>query len=143
MSDVSRSLLLTDLYQLTMLQVYWQHRMNDVAVFELFVRKLPPERRFMVAAGLEPALDFIEQARFDAAELEWIDRCGRFAPGFAEWLGGLRFTGDVWATPEGTVFFPVEPILRVVAPIAEAQLLETRLLNLVHLQTLIATKAAH
>jgi nicotinate phosphoribosyltransferase len=143
MSDITRSLLLTDLYQLTMLQAYWQHRMNDVAVFELFVRKLPPERRFMVAAGLESALDFIEHARFDAAELKWIAGCGRFAPGFAEWVGALRFSGDVWAMPEGTVFFPAEPIVRIVAPIAEAQLLETRLLNLVHLQTLIATKAAH
>jgi nicotinate phosphoribosyltransferase len=143
MSDVTRSLLLTDLYQLTMLQAYWQHRMNDVAVFELFVRKLPPERRFMVAAGLDSALDFIEHARFDAAELEWIAGCGRFAPGFADWVGALRFSGDVWAMPEGTVFFPAEPIVRIVAPIVEAQLLETRLLNLVHLQTLIATKAAH
>lgn len=143
MSDVTRSLLLTDLYQLTMLQAYWQHRLNDVAVFELFVRKLPPERRFMVAAGLESALDFIEHARFDVAELEWIAGCGRFAPGFADWVGALGFSGDVWAMPEGTVFFPAEPIVRIVAPIAEAQLLETRLLNLVHLQTLIATKAAH
>jgi nicotinate phosphoribosyltransferase len=143
MTDITRSLLLTDLYQLTMLQAYWQHRMDEVAVFELFVRKLPPGRRFMVAAGLESALDLIESARLDSVELEWIDRCGRFAPGFAEWLGNLRFTGDVWAMPEGTVFFPAEPILRIVAPIAQAQLLETRLLNLVHLQTLIATKAAH
>jgi nicotinate phosphoribosyltransferase len=143
MTDITRSLLLTDLYQLTMLQAYWQHRMDEVAVFELFVRKLPPGRRFMVAAGQESALDLIEHARLDSAELAWVDRCGRFAPGFAEWLGNLRFTGDVWAMPEGTVFFPAEPILRVVAPIAEAQLLETRLLNLVHLQTLIATKAAH
>lgn len=143
MTDITQSLLLTDLYQLTMLQAYWQHRMDEVGVFELFVRKLPPERRFMVAAGLESALDLIENARLDSAELEWVDRCGRFAPGFAEWLGKLHFSGDVWAMPEGTVFFPAEPILRVVAPIAEAQLLETRLLNLVHLQTLIATKAAH
>jgi len=143
MTDITRSLLLTDLYQLTMLQAYWQHRMNEVAVFELFVRKLPPGRRFMVAAGLESALDLIENARLDSAELAWVDGCGRFAPGFAEWLGNLRFTGDLWAIPEGTVFFPAEPILRVVAPIAEAQWLETRLLNLVHLQTLIATKAAH
>ena len=136
------SALLTDLYQLTMLQAYWQHRMDGVAVFELFVRKLPPERAFLVAAGLEQALDFIEQARFDAAELEWIAASGTFAPGFADWLGTMRFSGNVWAMPEGTVFFPNEPILRVVAPIAEAQWLETRILNLVHFQTVIASKAA-
>ncbi|HQR71049.1 MAG TPA: nicotinate phosphoribosyltransferase [Burkholderiaceae bacterium] len=136
------SALLTDLYQMTMLQAYWQHRMNGVAVFELFVRKLPPERAFLVAAGLEQALDFIEQARFDDAELEWVERSGTFAPGFADWLGAMRFSGDVWAMPEGTVFFPNEPILRVVAPIAEAQWLETRILNLVHFQTVIASRAA-
>lgn len=136
------SALLTDLYQLTMLQAYWQHRMSGVAVFELFVRKLPPERAFLVAAGLEQTLDFIEQARFDDAELDWIARCGTFAPGFADWLREMCFTGDVWAMPEGTVFFPNEPILRVVAPIAEAQWLETRILNLIHFQTVIASKAA-
>jgi nicotinate phosphoribosyltransferase len=136
------SALLTDLYQLTMLQAYWQHRMDGIAVFELFVRKLPPERAFLVAAGLEQALDFIEQARFDEAELDWVASCGTFAPGFADWLRELRFSGDVWAMPEGTVFFPNEPIVRVVAPIAEAQWLETRILNLVHFQTVVASKAA-
>ena len=142
MKGPSASPLLTDLYQLTMLQAYWQHRMHDSAVFELFVRKLPPQRAFLVAAGLEQALDFIEQARFDDEELGWITGCGTFAPGFADWLRELRFSGDVWAMPEGTVFFPNEPILRVVAPIAEAQWLETRILNLVHFQTVIASKAA-
>lgn len=134
------SALLTDLYQLTMLQAYWQHRMDGLAVFELFVRKLPPERAFLVAAGLEQALDFIEQARFDESELDWVASGG--APGFADWLQELRFSGDVWAMPEGTVFFPNEPVVRVVAPIAEAQWLETRILNLIHFQTVIASKAA-
>jgi len=142
MKDLGRSALLTDLYQLTMLQAYWQHRMNEIAVFELFVRKLPAERAFLVAAGLEQALDFIEQARFAPDELEWIDASGRFAPGFSRWLSELRFTGDVWAMQEGTVFFSNEPILRVVAPIAQAQWLETRLLNLMHFETTIASKAA-
>lgn len=141
MNGVSRSLLTTDLYQLTMLQAYWQHQMDDVAVFELFVRKLPPGRRFLVAAGLAPALDWIEAARFSADELSWIEHSGRFAPGFVAWLARLRFTGDLWAMPEGTPFFADEPIVRVVAPIAQAQLLETRLLNLVHFQTVIASKA--
>ena len=142
MTLASTSPLLTDLYQLTMLQSYWQHRMDKVAAFELFVRKLPAERAFLVAAGLEQALDFIEQARFTDDELAWIDGCGKFAPGFADWLRGLRFGGDVWAMPEGTVFFPSEPVLRVVAPIAQAQWLETRILNLVHFETVVASKAA-
>ncbi|HTN50375.1 MAG TPA: nicotinate phosphoribosyltransferase [Burkholderiaceae bacterium] len=142
MNGPCASALTTDLYQLTMLQAYWHHRMDGVAVFELFVRKLPSERAFLVAAGLEQALDFIEQARFDAEELAWIEHCGTFAPGFAEWLASMHFRGDVWAMPEGTVFFPNEPILRVVAPIAEAQWLETRILNLIHFQTVVASKAA-
>jgi nicotinate phosphoribosyltransferase len=142
MTLASTSPLLTDLYQLTMLQSYWQHRMDKVAAFELFVRKLPAERAFLVAAGLEQALDFIEEARFTDDELAWIDGCGKFAPGFADWLRGMRFGGEVWAMPEGTVFFPSEPVLRVVAPIAQAQWLETRILNLVHFQTVIASKAA-
>jgi nicotinate phosphoribosyltransferase len=143
MNPPCTSPLLTDLYQLTMLQSYWQHRIEGAAVFELFVRKLPPTRAFLVAAGLEQALDFIEQARFSDEELAWVDDCGIFAPGFADWLRKLRFEGDVWAMPEGTVFFRNEPVLRVVAPsIAQAQWLETRLLNLVHFQTLVASKAA-
>jgi nicotinate phosphoribosyltransferase len=142
MTLASTSPLLTDLYQLTMLQSYWQHRMDRPAAFELFVRKLPPQRSFLVAAGLEQVLDFIERAEFSDDELAWIDSCGKFARGFAEWLRALRFSGEVWAMPEGTVFFPHEPVLRVVAPIAQAQWLETRILNLVHFQTVVASKAA-
>ena len=142
MREFATSPLLTDLYQLTMLQAYWQHRMDGTAAFELFVRKLPEQRAFLVAAGLEQALDFVEQARFSDDELKWVRESGTFAPGFADWLRGMRFTGEVWAMPEGTVFFPNEPVLRVVAPIAQAQWIETRLLNLVHLQTVLASKAA-
>jgi nicotinate phosphoribosyltransferase len=141
-TDAGHSLLLTDLYQLTMLQAYWQHGMAGEAVFELFVRALPPSRRFLVAAGLESVLDLARQARFSADELAWIDACGRFAPGFARWLEGLRFEGSLYALPEGTLFFANEPMLQVVAPIAQAQLLETRILNLMHLQTVVASKAA-
>ena len=141
-TDAARSLLLTDLYQLTMLQAYWQHGMHRTAVFELFVRALPPCRRFLVAAGLESVLDLAQHARFSPDELAWIDGCGRFASGFARWLEGLRFEGDLFALPEGTVFFPDEPMLQVVAPMAQAQLLETRILNLMHLQTVVASKAA-
>ncbi|HZM36529.1 MAG TPA: nicotinate phosphoribosyltransferase [Burkholderiales bacterium] len=134
--------LLTDLYQLTMLQAYYERGMTDTAVFELFVRKLPPGRDFLVAAGLEQALEYAEGLAFREADLDWIRESGIFKPAFAERLAGLRFTGDIDAMPEGTVFYPDEPILRVAAPMPEAQLLETRILNLIHFQTVIASKAA-
>jgi nicotinate phosphoribosyltransferase len=134
--------LLTDLYQLTMLQAYYEARMTETAVFELFVRKLPPGRNFLVAAGLEQAVDFLEALRFDEEELAWVRSCGVFKPEFAERLAEFRFTGEVHAMPEGTVFFPNEPILRVTAPMPEAQLIESRLVNLVHFEVLVASKAA-
>ena len=134
--------LLTDLYQLTMLHAYYTHGMRDTAVFELFVRKLPPNRNFMMAAGLEQALDFLEGLRFTAEDLEWVEHSGLFPREFARHLENLVFTGDVHAMPEGTIFFPDEPILRVTAPMPQAQLAESRLLNLVHFETLVATKAA-
>ena len=134
--------LTTDLYQLTMLNAYYAHGMGETAVFELFVRKLPPERNFMMAAGLEQALEFLEHLRFTPEELEWIEASGKFSRGFAAHLERLRFTGDVHAQPEGTIFFPDEPVLRVTAPLPEAQLIETRLINLVHFETLVASKAA-
>jgi nicotinate phosphoribosyltransferase len=134
--------LLTDLYQLTMLQAYFEQGMTEPAVFELFVRKLPRERNFLVAAGLEQALEFIAQLRFGAEDLEWLERSKLFRPAFLEELSRLRFTGDVHAIREGTVVFPNEPLLRVVAPMPQAQLLETRVLNLLHFQTVVASKAA-
>ena len=134
--------LLTDLYQLTMLQGYFDQRMEETAVFEFFVRKLPHSRNFLIAAGLEQALEFLESLRFTAAELDWIAKHGAFRPAFVRYLESFRFTGDVHAMAEGTIFFPNEPILRVTAPIAQAQLVESRLINLLHFETLIASKAA-
>jgi len=134
--------LLTDLYQLTMLQGYYEAGMTGTAVFDLFARRLPAGRNFLVAAGLEQALAFIEALRFAPSELEWIERSGLFGAGFAARLERFRFTGDVHAMPEGTVFFPNEPVLRVTAPLPEAQLLETRILNILHYETLVASKAA-
>jgi nicotinate phosphoribosyltransferase len=134
--------LLTDLYQLTMLQAYYEQGMTDTAVFELFVRKLPPQRDFLVAAGLAQALELLETMRFGAEELDWIERSRLFKPDFAERLARWRFTGDVHAMPEGTLFFPDEPVLRVTAPMPEAQLIETRILNLIHFETVVASKAA-
>ena len=140
--DSLTSPLLTDLYQLTMLQAYYEQEMTETAVFELFVRKLPARREFLVAAGLEQALELLENMRFGPEELDWIERSRIFRPEFAARLAAWRFTGDVHAMPEGTLFFPDEPILRVAAPMPEAQLVETRLLNLMHFQTVVASKAA-
>ena len=136
----SDSVLLTDLYQLTMLQGYFDRRMEKTAVFEFFVRKLPPKRNFFIAAGLELALAFLENLRFSPEELDWISSQRSFHPEFVHYLEKLRFTGDVHAMLEGTVFFPNEPILRVTAPLPQAQLVESRLINLIHFQTLIASK---
>ena len=137
-----QSVLLTDLYQLTMLQTYVEQGMEELAVFEFFVRKLPPSRSFLLSAGLEQALEYLETLRFSDWELDWLTAGGRFSTSFVDYLARLRFTGDVHAMPEGTVFFPNEPALRVIAPLPQAQLMETRLINLLHFQTVIASKAA-
>jgi nicotinate phosphoribosyltransferase len=134
--------LLTDLYQLTMAHVYFEQGMDEIAVFELVVRRLPQKRRFLLAAGLEQAVEYLEQLRFGPADLEFLQSLGTFPQAFLDHLAELRFTGSVHAMPEGTPFFANEPILRVTAPIAEAQLVESRLLNIVHFQSLIASKAA-
>jgi nicotinate phosphoribosyltransferase len=134
--------LLTDLYQLNMLQAYLDHGETKPAVFEFFVRKLPARRGFLMAAGLEQALEFLEQLRFSAEEIEWLKRTGRFRDNLLDYLAAFRVSGDVHAMPEGTVFFADEPILRVTAPMPQAQLVETRLINILHFQSLIASKAA-
>jgi nicotinate phosphoribosyltransferase len=140
--NLAGSALLTDLYQLTMLEGYHDSGMEDIAVFEFFVRKLRPGRGFLMAAGLEQSMQFLEGLHFSSEELAWLASTGRFNKEFLASLETLRFTGDVHAMPEGTIFFPNEPILRITAPIAQAQLVETRLINLLHFQTLIASKAA-
>jgi nicotinate phosphoribosyltransferase len=140
--DPASSLLLTDLYELNMHAAYHAAGMTATAVFEFFVRKLPPSRGFLVAAGLEQVVEFLEDARLAAAELDWLRESGRFPDQALEALAEFRFAGDVDAMPEGTVFFADEPILRVTAPLPQAQLLESRLINLLHFQTLIAAKAA-
>jgi nicotinate phosphoribosyltransferase len=136
------SALLTDLYQLNMLQAYLELGQTDVAVFEFFVRKIPSQRRFLLGAGLEQALDYLENLRFSQDELSWLAQTGRFSTKLIDYLANLRFSGDVHAMPEGTAFFADEPILRITAPLPEAQLVETRLINLLHYQSLIASKAA-
>ncbi len=134
--------LLVDLYQLTMMQAYRERDMAGIAVFEFFVRKLPEQRNFLLAAGLEQVLDYLEALRFTGEELDWLSRCGHFSADFVESLASFRFSGDVDAMPEGSVFFPDEPILRVVAPLPQAQFVETRIINLLQFQVLVASKAA-
>jgi nicotinate phosphoribosyltransferase len=138
----STSPLLTDLYQINMIQAYLDHGDNEPAVFEFFVRTQPARRGFFVAAGLEQALDFLENLRFSPEEIAWLKSTGRFRQNLLDYLAGFRFTGDVHAMPEGTVFFANEPILRVTAPLPQAQFVETRLINILQFQTLIASKAA-
>jgi len=136
------SALLTDLYQLNMLQAYLDHGQTDTAVFEFFVRRLPPRRGFLMAAGLEQAIDFLENLQFSKQEIDWLRQNYRFSDGLLDYLASLRFTGDVDAMPEGTIFFANEPILRVTAPLPVAQLVETRLVNILHFQSVVASKAA-
>lgn len=136
------SALLTDLYQLNMLQAYLDHGQTDTAVFEFFVRRFPARRGFLMAAGLDQALDFLENLQFSKQEIDWLRRNYRFTDGLLDYLASLRFSGDVDAMPEGTIFFADEPIIRVTAPLPEAQLVETRLINILHFQSLVASKAA-
>lgn len=147
MSSTSHSsALLTDLYELTMAAAYFQNDLHsDIASFELFVRDMPKQRGYLLAAGLEQALDFLEQVRFSSQEIDFVQShpvFGRVTPAFFDYLKGFRFTGEVWAVPEGTPVFRDEPLLRVTAPIIEAQVVETYLLTAITFQTLIATKAA-
>lgn len=140
--DPSNSLLLTDLYQLNMMQAYSEVGMTETAVFEFFVRHLPKSRGFLMAAGLQQVVDFLLEGRFSAAELDWLRSTGRFSDRFVNQLADYRFDGDVDAMPEGTVFFADEPILRVAAPMPVAQLVETRIINFLHYETIVASKAA-
>ena len=134
--------LFTDLYELTMAAAFFREGMREPATFSLFARRLPATRAFVVAAGLEDALEYARAFRFTPDALAWLRSLGRFEPAFLEYLGALRFTGEIRAVAEGTVVFPDEPLLEVTAPLIEAQLLETALLNICHLQSVLASKAA-
>ncbi|MEE8446352.1 MAG: nicotinate phosphoribosyltransferase [Gemmatimonadota bacterium] len=140
--DDRNAALLTDQYQLTMLQAYHREELVEDAVFSLFVRRLPPRRNFLLACGLDDALRYLETLRFDRDSLDYLASRDEFSREFVDWLADLRFTGDVHALPEGTPVFAEEPILEVTAPLPEAQLVETFLMNQIHFQTLVATKAA-
>jgi len=141
-TELASSLLATDFYQLTMLHAYREAGLHERASFEFFFRRLPPTRGFLVAAGLEILLEKLETAQFSQAELDWLRSTGRFPESFVNDLAGWRFTGDVHAVSEGTIIFQNEPIIRIEAPIWEAQLVETLTINFLHYQTLVASKAA-
>jgi nicotinate phosphoribosyltransferase len=138
----SPSPLFTDLYGLTMAQAYDAEGLEGEAVFEVFFRDLPPSRNYLVAAGLEDVLHFLEQLQYSEDDLDYLSRQGSFSARFLDRLRNLRFSGDVNAMPEGTPVFPQEPILQIVAPLLQGQLLETMVLNQIHLQTVLASKTA-
>jgi nicotinate phosphoribosyltransferase len=138
----TRSALFTDLYELTMAQAYHTERMDQLAVFELVFRELPKNRNYIVAAGLNDVLDFLANFQFTMSDLDYLRGRAELSEEFLERLGSLRFSGEVYALPEGTVVFPNEPLLQVIAPIGEAQLIETFVLNQIHFQSLAASKAA-
>jgi nicotinate phosphoribosyltransferase len=140
--DYGNGLLVTDLYEMTMLEAYLSSGMRDRAIFEFFVRKLPRGRSFLMAAGLEQVVRFLLQARCSEDELVWLRRSDMFSPELIDFLASFQFTGNVEAIPEGTLFFADEPVVRVSAPLLQAQLVETRLINFLQYQTLVATKAA-
>ena len=140
-SPPSRALF-ADLYELTMAQAYWQHGHNAPATFSLAFRNLPPDRGYAVFAGLEEALDHLEALRFTDADVAYMRSLGLFDPAFLDWLPSLRFTGDVRAMGEGALVFAEEPVVEVTAPVIEAQLVETAVMNAIGLQTMLGTKAA-
>ncbi len=134
--------LLTDLYQLTMMQGYFKNKNNDTVVFDAFYRTNPSGNGFAIAAGLEQVIDYLKNLRFSSEDVEYLRGLGIFDEDFLDYLTKFRFTGSVYAIPEGTVVFPREPLVKVIAPIMEAQLVETAILNIINHQSLIATKAA-
>jgi nicotinate phosphoribosyltransferase len=136
------SALLTDLYELTMADSYYRRGMNRECTFDLFVRELPERRNFMVACGLQQAMEYLENVSFDDEAIDFLATLERFSEEFLDYLRTFTFSGEIWAAPEGEIMFPKEPLLHVTAPLIEAQIVETFLLNTVTFQTMIAGKAA-
>ena len=134
--------LLTDLYELTMMQGYFKNPTNQTVIFDMFYRNNPCGGSFAIAAGLEQMIEYIENLRFTEEDIEYLRSLDMFQEDFLDYLSTFHFTGDIYAIPEGTVVFPREPIVKVIAPIMEAQLVETAILNIINHQSLIATKAA-
>lgn len=139
---MTQTSLLLDLYELTMAQSYFVYKRSAWATFDLFVLELPPHRAYLVSCGLEDVLNYIRNLRFKPEDLAYLRKQKIFSEDFLNYLSRFRFRGDVWALPEGTVFFNNEPIIRVTASIIEAQIIESFLLNTINLQTMIASKAS-
>ncbi|MBA4144017.1 MAG: nicotinate phosphoribosyltransferase [Nitrosospira sp.] len=133
--------LFTDLYELAMMQAYFEEGMTEDAVFSLFVRRLPARRNFLLACGLDTVLDYLETLCFSEEDIAYLASLGQFSHRFLAWLCNFRFTGRIYALPEGTPVFANEPILEVVAPLPQAQLVETFIMNQIHLQTVLCSKA--
>lgn len=134
--------LLTDLYELTMMQGYFYEKdVNETVIFDAFFRNNPNNNGFSICAGLEQVIDYIENLHFDEADIAYLRSLGLFKDDFLDYLSEFKFTGDIYAIPEGSVIFPREPLVKVIAPIMQAQLVETAILNIVNHQCLIATKA--
>ncbi len=134
--------LLTDLYELTMMQGYYKSKTNKTVVFDAFYRTNPCGNGYAIAAGLEQVIDYIKNLHFSEKELSYLGSLGIFEDDFLEYLKDFKFSGDIYAIPEGTVVFPREPLVKVIAPMMEAQLVETAILNIINHQSLIATKTA-
>ena len=134
--------LLTDFYELTMMQGYYKEKQNETVVFDVFFRNNPNDSGYSICAGLEQVIEYVKNLNFTYEDVDYLRSLGIFSEDFLQYLGGFHFTGDIYAIPEGTVIFPKEPILKVVAPIMEAQLVETTILNILNHQCLIATKAS-
>ena len=134
--------LLTDLYELTMMQGYFKNPTDQIVVFDAFYRKNPCDGGYAICCGLNDVIDYIKNLHFTYEDIQYLKSLNMFEEDFLEYLKGFHFTGDIWGIPEGTVIFPREPMLKVIAPISEAQLIETAVLNLLNHQSLIATKAA-
>jgi len=142
MSTTQNLTLLTDLYELTMMQGYFRNPVQDTVIFDAFYRTNPSGNGFAIAAGLDQVIEYIKNLHFAKDDIDYLESTGIFDKEFLEYLSTFRFSGDIYAIPEGTVVFPMEPLVKVIAPIMEAQLIETAILTIINHQSLIATKAA-
>ena len=134
--------LLTDLYELTMMQGYYEKGQNEKVIFDVFFRQNPCNNGYSVCAGLDQVIDYIKNLSFSYEDIDYLRGLGIFKEDFLSYLAGFHFSGDIYAIPEGSVVFPKEPLVKVIAPIMEAQLVETAILNIINHQSLIATKAS-
>ena len=134
--------LLTDFYELTMMQGYFTNPVNQTVIFDMFYRTNPCKGSYAIACGLDQVIEYIRNLHFSGEDIAYLKSTGAFTEDFLEYLRTFRFSGDIYAVPEGTVVFPREPLVKVIAPVMEAQLIETAILNIINHQSRIATKAS-